>query len=250
MKSIFCCLLVVLILLCLLSGCSPKIEKILVATDATWPPWEFINEQAGVIEGFDIDLFNAIAEKENLQVEFINVDLNQLLTGISRCQYDVAISSLSITEQRKKDMLFSNPYLEAGQQVVVRIDNVIIADKAALKGKVVGAQNGSAGALEVGEIEGATLRTYDTIGPAFQDLISGLIDAVITDRIVSSWYIHKNTDTLKTISNDLPTDFGGIAVCKTRPDLLKKINSGLKTVSEQGLVDDLVEKWFITPAVR
>jgi polar amino acid transport system substrate-binding protein len=247
MKPGFYSLLVGLMIFILLPGCSPKIEKILVATDATWPPWEYVDNQTGPIKGFDIDLFNAIAEKENLQVEFIDVDLSQLLTGITQCQYDVAISSLSITEERKKDMFFSDPYLEAGQQVAVKIDNNDITDKAALKGKVVGVQSGSAGALEVEQIEGATLKTYDNIRPAFQDLVGGLIDAVITDRIVCSWYVRKNHDALKTVDNVFTTEFGGIAICKTKPRLLKKINSGLKAVREEGLIDNLIDKWFITP---
>jgi polar amino acid transport system substrate-binding protein len=249
MKSVFCYLLAGLLLFVMLSGCSPKIEKVLVATDATWPPWEYIDETNTTIKGFDIDLFIAIAGKENLQVEFIHADLSQLLTGIARCQYDAAISSLAITEERKKDMFFSDPYLESGQQLAVRTDTADITDKASLRGRVIGTQNGTAGALEAGAIEGVTLRSYDNIGPAFQDLIDGRIDAVITDRIICSWYVRKNPDTLKTVDNIFTTDFGGIAVCKTKPQILKKINSGLKAVQDEGLIDNLVEKWFIkTPA--
>lgn len=248
MKSALYCLLAVIVLSCFFSACSPKVEKVVVATDATWPPWESINDEAGIIEGFDIDLFNAIAREENLQVEFTNVALNQLLTGITQCQYDAAISSLSITEERKKDMLFSEPYLEAGQQVVVRIDDTGITDKTGLKGKVVGVKNESGGSVEAYRIEGANIKTYDDIGLAFLDLTDGLIDAVVTDRIISSWYVYKNADKFKTVSNDFATEFGGIAVCKTKPGLLKKINAGLKTVREEGLLYDLIEKWFINPA--
>jgi polar amino acid transport system substrate-binding protein len=248
MKSALYCLFVVLVLSCLLPACSPKFEKVVVAVDATWPPWEYINDQAGTMEGFDIDLFNAIAGKENLQVEFTNVALNQLLTGIAQCRYDAAISSLSITEERKKDMLFSEPYLEAGQQVVIRADNTGITDKTDLKGKVVGVKSESGGSVEADRIEGATLKTYDEIGLAFHDLTEGLIDAVVTDKIISSWYIYKNSDQLKTVGTDFTTEFGGIAVCKTKTGLLKKINSGLKTVREEGQLYDLIEKWFINPS--
>jgi polar amino acid transport system substrate-binding protein len=236
-----------LMLLSLLPGCSPKIEKIRVATDATWPPWEYFDETNTTIKGFDIDLFNAIAGKENLQVEFIHADLSQLLAGIAQCQYDVAISSLSITEERKKDMLFSDPYLEAGQQVAVRIENADITDKASLRGKVIGTQNGTAGAFEVQAINGAVLKIYNNIEPAFRDLIDGQIEAVIADRIICSWYVRKNRDKLKTINDIFNTEYGGIAVCKAKPHLLEKINHGLKAAREEGIIDNLVEKWFITP---
>jgi polar amino acid transport system substrate-binding protein len=247
MKSALYCLFALLILSLFFPACSPKVEKVVVATDATWPPWEYINDEAGIMEGFDIDLFNAIAGKENLQVEFTNVALNQLLAGITECQYDAAISSLSITEERKKDMLFSEPYLEAGQQVVVRIDENDITDKTGLKGKIVGVQSESGGSVEADRIEGATVKTYDDIGPAFLDLEEGLIDAVVTDRIISSWYLYKNPGKFKAAADDFVTEVGGIAVCKTKPGLLKKINSGLKTVREEGLLYDLIEKWFINP---
>ena len=145
-------------------------------------------------------------------------------------------------------MLFSEPYLEAGQQVVVMIDNISITDKTELKGKVIGVKNASGGSVEANSIEGATVKTYDDIGMAFLDLTEGLIDAVITDRIIGSWYMYKNADTFKTASDDFATEFGGIAVCKTKPGLLKKINAGLKTVREEGLLYDLIEKWFINPS--
>lgn len=245
MKYIFCCVLAGLILFTLLPGCISKTEKIRVATDTTWPPWEYVNEQTGEIEGFDIDLFKAIAEKEGLEVEFINVAFTPLLAGMAQCQYDAAISTITITEQRKKEMLFSDPYLEGGQQVTVRKNNAEITDKNSLMGKVVGAESGSTGSFEVEKIERATLKTYDDIGLAFQDLIDERIDAVIVDNGVASWYVSKNPDKLKTVGGVFTSESCGIAVCKTRPDLLEKINSGLQAVKKEGLIDKLVEKWHM-----
>lgn len=95
----------------------------LVATDATWPPFESINEQTKEIEGFDIDLFNAVAEKAGMDIEYVNVAFDPLLAGIAQCQYDVVILAMTITEERSQKMLFSDPYFEAGQVVAVRADN-------------------------------------------------------------------------------------------------------------------------------
>ena len=245
MKYLFYCVLVGLILFALLPGCAQETAKVRVATDATWPPFEYVSEQTKAIEGFDIDLFKAIAEKEGVEVEFINVAWDPLLAGIAQCQYDAAISSITITEERAKEMLFSDPYFEAGQLVTVRKDNTDITDKDALGGKVVGAQIGTTGSFEVEKIEGATLKTYDDIGLAFQDLINGQIDAVIADSPLTLGYVGKNPDKLKTAGEVFTSEFYGIAVCKTKPDLLAKINSGLKAVKAEGLIEELIEKWLV-----
>lgn len=140
----------------ILPSCNSTPTTIRVATDATWPPFESVNEQTKEIEGFDIALFKAIAAKENLDVEFVNVGWDALLAGMAQGTYDAAISSITITEDRAKDMLFSDPYYAAGQLVVVRKDNTTITGKDTLTGTV-GAQIGTTGAMEVEKIPAATL---------------------------------------------------------------------------------------------
>lgn len=244
MKRILLCIFIGLILVGMLTGCGQKTEKIRVATDATWPPFEYVNEKTKEIEGFDIDLFKAIAEKEGLEVEFINVAWDPLLAGIAQCQYDAAISAMTITEERKKQWLFSEPYFEAGQLVTVRKDNTDISSKDDLGGKVVGAQIGTTGSFEVEKIAGATLKTYDDIGLAYQDLLNKQIDAVIADNPLALGYVGKNPDRLKVVGDVFTSEFYGIAVCKDKADLLAKIDSGLKAVKAEGLIEKLIDKWL------
>lgn len=245
MKKRFALLLTGLLLGSLvLSSCTaPASNKIRVATDATWPPFEFVNDKTKEIEGFDIDLFKAIAEKEGLQIEFINVGFDPLLAGMARGTYDAAISSITITEERKKDMLFSDPYYSAGQVVVVRKDNTTITGKDTVSGTV-GAQIGTTGAMEVEKIKAATLKTYDDIGLAFQDLINGQINAVIVDNWLALGYVAKNPNTLKTVGDMFTSENYGIAVAKGKKDLLAKINSGLAKVKSEGLIETLSKKWL------
>ena len=246
MKRLLYGFLISLVIVCLVvAGCGQETPKIRVATDATWPPFESVNEQTKEIEGFDIDLFKAIAEKEDLDIEFINVAWDPLLAGIAQCQYDVAISAMSITEERQEKMLFSDPYFTAGQLVTVHIDNAEINSKDDLGGKVVGAQIGTTGSFAVEEIEGATLKTYDDIGLAFQDLMNGQIDAVIADNPLVYGYVGKNPDKLKSVGEVFTSEDYGIAVCKTKTDLLAKINSGLAAVKAEGLIEELIDKWLV-----
>ena len=228
----------------LLGGCTKSTTKIRVATDATWPPFESINEQTKEIEGFDIDLFKAIAAKENIEVEFINVAWDPLLAGVAQGTYDAAISSISITEDRQKVMLFSDPYFAAGQLIAVRIDNTTIKSKDDLKGKTVGVQLGTTGNIEVNNITGATAKPYDDIGLAFQDLMNGQVEAVVADNPLVLSYVGKNAAKLKTTGQVFSAENYGIAVAKTKTDLLNKINAGLKKVKAEGIIETLSKKWL------
>ncbi|OGN96906.1 MAG: ABC transporter substrate-binding protein [Chloroflexi bacterium RBG_13_51_18] len=217
--------------------------KIRIATDATWPPFEYVNDQTGEIEGFDIDVMNAIAERENLDIEFINVGWDALLAGMAQGTYDAAISSITITEERAQQMLFSNPYFEAGQIITVLKSNTTITGKDNLTG-MVGAQLGTTGAMEVEKIAGATLKNYDDIGLAFQDLMNGQIVAVVCDNPVALGYVGKNPDKLKIVGTTFTDENYGIAVAKGKTDLLAKINAGLQAIIAEGLIEEFSMKWL------
>jgi polar amino acid transport system substrate-binding protein len=238
--------IVALLLGMLLVSCSPTKTKVVIATDATWMPFEYIDESTKEIIGFDIDLMKAIAEKEGLDVEFVNVAWDALLAGVAQCQYDAAISSVSITEDRKANMSFSDPYYTIGQQIVVAADNTDITGEPGLAGKRVGAQISTTGAELVGGIAGAELVNFNTIGLAYQALMNGDVDAVVADNTMALGYVAKYSDKLKAIGDPLTGESIAIAVCKTKTDLLKKLNSGLAKVKAEGLIDQLNEKWVET----
>jgi polar amino acid transport system substrate-binding protein len=225
-----------------LASCSSGPTKIQVVTDATYPPFETINDQK-VIEGFDIDIMNAIAERENLDIEFVNVAWDPLLAGMAQGTYEAAISCITITPERAKDMLFSDSYYTAGQIVVVRKDNTTFTSKDNLTGNV-GAQLGTTGAMEVEKLTGVALKNYDEIGLAFQDLMNGQISAVICDNPVAMKYVNKNPDKLRLAGGMFTSEDYGIAVAKGKTDLLSKFNAGVKALKADGTIDKLAEKWL------
>ena len=244
MKKIILAVLIGVLLISVLPGCGQETLKVRIATDATWPPFEYVDEQTMDIVGFDIDLIKAIADEAGLDIEIINVAWDPLLAGMAQCQYDAAISAMTITDERKEVMLFSNPYFEAGQLVTVQFDNTDIKSKEDLGGKTVGAQIGTTGSFEVDKIAGATLKTYDDIGLAMQDLMNGQIDAVIADNPLAMGYADANPDRLKTVGAVFTSEYYGIAVCKDKPELLERINEGLVKVKAEGLIDELILKWL------
>ena len=247
MKRLFWYVLIGLALFSLiLPGCAQETTKVTIATDATWPPFEYVNEDTKEIVGFDIDLIKAIAEKEDIEIEILNVAWDPLLAGVATCQYDAAISSVSITPERAEEMLFSESYFQVGQLVVVHWDNTDIESKDDLAGKDAGAQIGTTGAFAIEDIDGATLKTFDDIGLAFQDLINGQIDAVVCDNPLAYGYIGNNPDKLKSVGSVFTSEEIGIAVCKNNPELLEKINSGLESVMAEGLIEQLIDKWLVS----
>jgi polar amino acid transport system substrate-binding protein len=223
------------------TGLAPM--SITVASDATWPPFESVNEQTKEIEGMDIDIFNAIAANQNLVVTYQNVAWDPLLAGMAQGLFDAAISSITITEDRKKDMLFSDPYFAAGQLVVVQKNNTTITGKDTLKGTVA-VQLGTTGDIEVQKITAATSKPYDDIGLAFQDLMNGQVDAVVCDNPVALLYVGKNLDKLKTAGEVFTNENYGIAVAKGKTELLNRINAGLKAVTAAGVIDQASKKWL------
>lgn len=217
--------------------------KIRVATDATWPPFEYVDTATSEIVGFDIDLFDAIAERAGLEVEYINVEWDALLAGIAQGSYDAAISSITIRADRLEQMNFSDPYYVAGQIIVVLTSSNITGPED-LSGMDVGVQTGTTGDYEVQEMTGVNVVGYDEIGLAFVALMTAQIDAVVCDTPVASGYV-KKYDTLKTVGEVLTTEEYGIAVPKGKEALLEQINIALRALLAEGIIDELTQKWLV-----
>jgi polar amino acid transport system substrate-binding protein len=218
--------------------------KVTVATDATWRPFEYVDDQTKAIVGFEIDLMKAIAAKENINAEFKDVPWDPLLAGMAQGTYDAAISSITITPDRQKAMLFSDPYWLAGQLVIVQKSNNTIKDNKTLTGDV-GVQLGTTGDLEVQKITGAKSKPYDTIDLAFLDLINGQINAVVCDNPVAMYYVNQYSDKIKAAGPVFTNEGYGIAVAKGKTDLLARFNDGIKAVKNDGTMDKLAAQWKV-----
>ena len=237
----------------ILTGCSgfagsqptntPSVVR--VATDATYPPFETVDETTKGLVGFDIDLINAVAEEAGLQIELVNVGFDPLLTGIAQCQYDAAISAITITEDRAKQMSFSNSYINAGQIVTINKATTDIQGPDDLVGKKIGVQLGTTGAIEAEKIANAEVKAYDTVDLAFQDLVNKQVDAVVADYPTSLAFVQVNSNDIVTVGDVFTDESYGIAVCKTNTDLLNKINDGLAKVQAKGLIQELEQKWLV-----
>jgi polar amino acid transport system substrate-binding protein len=232
----------------LLGACAPKTGAVTVATDATFPPFETVDEETKELTGFDIELMNAIAEKAGIEVEWVNTPFDSVIAGVSECQYDMAIAAITITEERMASMLFSDPYVDAGQIVVVRKDETEVASKDDLTGKVVAAQLGTTGEIEAQAIEGVEYKPYDTYDLAMLDLINGQVDAVIADKPTADSFVGQYAEDLMTVGEAFTEEKYGVAFCKDNDELRGVVDEALYTLINDGTVDGLIAKWLVTSA--
>ncbi len=227
----------------LLAACIGR-EKLRVATTGSWPPFESMDEASQQVVGFDIDLVNAVAEKAGFEVEYVSLPWDSLLAGIANCQYDLAVSAITITEKRSEKFSFSAPYFSAGQIVAVRTDNMGITGKESLTGKTVAVQLGTTGDLEAKNLPDVTVKIYDETDQIFQVLLEGKVDAIIADRPLVVYYMGKDPGQFKMVGEVFTDEQYGIAICKTKPDLVKKINKALEKLKAEGVIDQLTQKWI------
>ncbi len=160
----------------------------------------------------------------------------------------MAIAAITITEERQAAMLFSDPYVDAGQIVVVRADEADITSKDDLTGLIVAAQLGTTGEIEAQAIEGVEYKPYDSYDLAMLDLINGQVDAVIADKPTADAFVGQHAEELMTVGEAFTEEKYGIAFCKDESDLQAKVNEALGTLIEDGTVDSLIAKWLVTSA--
>jgi len=223
-----------------------KARTVTVATDATWPPMEMVDANKNIV-GFDIDFLKAVAKEAGFKVVFKNTAWDGIFSGIEAGKYDAIISSVTITDERKKTMDFSDPYINAGQILVVpKADKTtkVVAD---LKGKKAGAQIGTTGAMEIKKAAGVELKSYDEIGLAFEDMAAGRIAAVVCDTPVAANYALQRKeykDKFKIVGQAFTEEHYGVVVKKGNKELLALLNKGIKAVKDKGLDKQIIKKWL------
>ncbi len=249
LKKVLTGLMLVSVLLGVASCAKKEPSKIVIATDATFPPMEMVDESKNIV-GFDIDLMNAAAKAAGFIVEFKNTAWDGIWAGLAAGNYDAVMSSVTITDERKKTMDFSIPYINAGQILVVKNETNGVTTLADLKGKKVGAQIGTTGAFEIDKVKDAEKieeKTYDEIGLAFADLANGRVDAVVIDTPVAALYALQTPEykgKLKIVGKQFTEEYYGVAVKKGNSKVLDLINAGLKKVLDAGDNKAIEAKWL------
>jgi polar amino acid transport system substrate-binding protein len=189
---------------------------------------------------------NAVAKEAGFKAVIKNTAWDGIFAGIGVGKYDAIISSVTITDKRKKAMDFSIPYVNAGQVLVVPVASSakVIAD---LKGKTLGAQIGTTGAMEIKKVKGVELKSYDEIGLTFEDMAAGRIDGVVCDTpIAANYALQKDSykGKFKIVGKPFTQEHYGIVVKKGNKALVELINKGIKAVQAKGIDKQLEKKWL------
>lgn len=219
--------------------------KIIVGTNAEYPPFESVDENDEIV-GFDIDLLNALAADAGFEVEFVNTKWDGIFVALSEGEFDAVISAATITEEREEIIDFTDPYFNAGQAIAVTADLAETVETVEdLVGLRVGVQLGTTGDELATDIEGVEVVRFDEITLAFQALGAGEIDAIINDGPVSADIIANNPDLEAVIVGEpLSDEFYGIAVNPERADVLDALNLALENVIASGEYAEIYREWF------
>ncbi len=227
------------------SSSGSKVLKVGASVD--FAPFEFQDEGQSEYQGFDMDLIRAIGKEMGYEVEISNIGFDGLIPALQAKNVDVLISGVTINDERKQNVDFSDPYYESGLTIVVREDEQAIKTFEDLKGKKIAVQIGTTSAKEAKKIEGAEVKELNTPADCFMELKNGGVDAVVNDRPVNDYYIHTSGQTgVKTLPERLTAEDYGIAVAKGNTELVGKINAALKKLKENGEYDKIFAKWFGT----
>ena len=221
-----------------------------VGTDAAYAPFELQNEQGEVI-GFTVDVLSAAAAKAGIQIKFINTPWEGIFNSLAGGERDILASSITITDERKQTMDFSNPYFDAVQLIAVKSDSKI-AKFDDLKKLKVGVQTGTTGDEAVSKLLGKTstnVKRFESTPLALKELEAGGVDAVVADNGVVVHYVANNPGAkFKTVSDTsfTPEQYG-FAVKKGNAELLGKVNEGLAAMKADGTYDQIFTKYFGAP---
>ena len=225
------------------SGSGAKVLK--VGSSIDFAPFEFQDEGQKEYQGFDMDLIRAIGKEMGYEVEIQNLGFDGLIPALQGKNVDAVISGMSINDERKQNVLFSDPYYQSGLTMVVRDNESAIKTFQDLKGKKVAVQIGTTSANEVRKIEGVEVKELNTPADCFMELKAGGVDAVVNDRPVNDYYITKNSaQGVKALDEKLTAEDYGIAIGKDNKDLQQKVNDALKKLKENGEYDKIFAKWF------
>ena len=219
-----------------------------VASNTTFPPFEFVNTKTQEITGFEMDLIRAMGKQAGYEVKITNMAFDGIIPAVLSGSVDVGASGFSVTEERKKRVLFTEPFYKSGLTVLVAKGN---EDKIQgfkdHDGRKLAVQIGTTGAAYAKNVEGARVSAFNTTSEAFMDLNVKNADAVVLDRPVLAYFLKTKPRVAKNLQ--LSTEIAdaehfGFAVKKGNAELLQKLNAALEELKKSGEFAKIEDKWF------
>ncbi|MDB5472801.1 MAG: amino acid transporter, periplasmic amino acid-binding protein [Devosia sp.] len=227
-------------------------REIVAVTENAYVPLNFTDPATGEGVGLEYDLFNEIAKRLNAQVKWELSSWDVMIQSVRDGQFDIGMDGITINDERKELVDFSDSYLTSQQLMLVRADETRFADAAGFAADgdlLVGAQAGTTNfyvavySVLDGDESNPRIKLFDTFGTSVQALQSGDVDTVLMDQTSANGYIGANPGAFKVVGEALGTeDFGFIFTPGS--DLVAPVNAALRQIKADGTMDALEQKWF------
>ena len=216
-----------------------------VGTEPTFAPFEFQKEGSKDYDGFDMDLARAIGKQMGAKVEIVNMGFDALIPALNANNIDLIAAGMSITDERKKAITFSEPYYTSGLIIMVNKDNKEVKSEKDLEGKRIAVQIGTTGEKKARSIKGAKVTAFNTNTEAAMELKNKGVDAVINDSPVVGYYLAQGGNkTAMTVGEVMEAEQYGLAVKKGNDKLAADVNKALAELKKNGEYDKIYKTWF------
>ena len=217
--------------------------KLIMSTNAAFPPYEMVADD-GSFEGIDVEIAGAIAKKLGLELVVANMDFDAALLAVQQGKSDIVMAGVTVNEDRKLVMNFSDTYSKGVQVVIVKEGSDVTLDN--LGDKVIGTQRGTTGYIYASDDYGEDhVRAYDNGASAVQALMNGQVDCVIIDSAPAQAFVEANAG-LTILDTEYTSEDYAIGLNKDNTALLEAINGALKELTEDGTIPAIVEKYIPT----
>jgi polar amino acid transport system substrate-binding protein len=237
-------------ILAMTSMASAQAKKdIVIATEGAYPPFNFVDSN-NKLQGFDVDIANALCEKMQVKCTIVAQDWDGIIPALLAKKYDAIVASMTITDERKKQVDFTDRYYRTPLSVAVPKDSDIKElSPVAFKGKTVGAQSSTTQAIHAEDVygkAGAEAKLYPTQDEANADLANGRLDASVADKFVLvEWLKNAGKDCCKLLGDiEGTTSEAGIAIRKEDQELKAQLNKAIKDIVADGTYKKIASKYF------
>jgi polar amino acid transport system substrate-binding protein len=228
-------------------------RKVVVVTENAYPPLQFVDPKTGQQIGWEYDAMNEIAKRLNFKVEYQNTSWDAMIQSVSDNQYNIGMTGITIKDERKEKVDFSDPYMRSEQFMLVRGDESRFSDAktfAEFKDGLVGAQPGTTPFYTAvysvldGNEQNPRIKLFETFGATVQALKAGDVDVVLTDGTAGKGYVDSSNGGLKLVGGPLGTEDFGFIFPKGS-DLVAPVNAAIAALKADGTIDALNKKWFL-----
>lgn len=255
MKKLFALTMAALLILGLFAGCTSndagdlktvEAGKLIMSTNASFPPYEMTTDNGGY-EGIDVEIAGEIAKKLGLTLEIHDMDFDSALLAVQQGKSDIVMAGVSVTDERKLVMDFSNSYATGVQVVIVKEGSDVTMDN--LSEKMIGTQRGTTGYIyasdtpENGGYGEDHVEAYDNGATAVQALLNGQVDCVIIDSAPAQEYVKANPG-LTILEGNWVEEQYAIGFGKNNTELVEAVNKALEELITDGTVQAIIDKYI------